>query len=100
MEIEIRIVKIFDVLEKIDFIEEQVLFFIYIAIYKYGAKSHFIKMFEFINRFMGYSTYTNLLLLYLKLNQKEINVNEDNNKEKEKNNINEINTNKNNFKMR
>ena len=104
MEIEIRIVKIFDVLEKIDFIEEQVLFFLYRAIYKYGAKSHFIKMFEFINRFMGYSSYTNLLFLYLKLNQKEqkeININEYNEeKEKEKNNINEINENKNIFKMR
>ena len=100
MEIEIRIVKIFDVLEKIDFIEEQVLFFLYRAIYKYGAKSHFIKMFELNNRFMGYSTYNNLLFLYHKLkqeNQKEINEKEYN---KEKNNSNEINIYKNNFKMR
>ena len=100
MEIEIRIVKIFDVLEKIDFIEEQVLFFLYRSIYKYGAKSHFIKMFEFINRFMGYSTYTNLLFLILKLNQKEINITE---KIEEKNNINDINEtniNKTTFKMR
>ena len=91
MEIEIRIMKIFDVLEKIDYIEEQVLFFLYMSIYKYGAKSHFIKMFEFINRFIGYSSYTNILYLYLKLNQKEI---------KEKNDINKISEDENTFKMR
>ena len=71
VEIDIRINKIFDILEKIEFIEEQVLFFLYISIYKYGTKSYFIKMFEFINRFMGYSSYTNILYMCLKLNQKE-----------------------------
>ena len=81
MEIEIRINKIFDILEKIEFIEEQVLFFLYISIYKYGTKSYFIKMFEFINRFMGYSSYTNLLYMCLKLNQKEKDIKENNNNE-------------------
>ena len=81
MEIEIRINKIFDILEKIEFIEEQVLFFLYISIYKYGTKSYFIKMFEFINRFMGYSSYTNLLYMCLKLNQKEKYIKENNNNE-------------------
>ena len=70
LETEIRINKIFDVLEKIDFIEEQVLFFLYIAIYNFGNKSQFIKMFEFLNRFMGYASYTNLIYLCLKLNFK------------------------------
>lgn len=71
MEIDLRINKIFDVLEKVESIEEQVLFFLYMSIYKHGTKSHFIKMFEFVNRFIGYSSYTNLLFMCLKLNQKE-----------------------------
>ncbi len=85
IEIDFRINKIFDVLEKIEFIEEQVLFFLYMAIYKYGTKSHFIKMFEFMNRFMGYSRYINLLYLCTKLNKKEsdnMNKNDDNNSNK------------------
>ena len=47
------------------------------SIYKYGAKSDFIKMLEFINRFMGYSSYNYLLYMCLKLrkNEKEINNN-------------------------
>ena len=88
IETEIRINKIFDVLEKIDLIEEQVLFFVYMSIYNFGNKSQFIKMFEFLNRFMGYSSYTYLLLLCLKLNEKEDNMNS-----------NEIKDNSN-FKMR
>ena len=71
VETEIRINKIFDVLERIDFIEEQVLLFLYMAIFKFGNKSQFIKIFEFLNRFMGYSTYTNLIYLCLKLGRKE-----------------------------
>ena len=75
VETEIRINKIFDVLEKIDFIEEQVLFFLYMAVYNFGNKSQFIKMFEFLNRFMGYATYTNLIYLCIKLNKKEKDLN-------------------------
>ena len=71
VETEIRINKIFDILEKIDFIEEQVLFFLYMAVFNFGNKSQFVKIFEFLNRFMGYSTYTNWIYLCLKLGQKE-----------------------------
>ena len=83
VETEIRINKIFDVLEKIDFIEEQVLFILYISIYNFGNKSQLIKMFEFLYRFMGYSPYINLIYLCLKLNQKEDNSN-NNMKDKDK----------------
>ena len=101
IEIGIRITKIFDVLEKMDFIEEQVLFFLYMSLYKYGDKAHFIKMFEFINRFMGYSSYVNLLFMCLKLSLKE----KDNAKEikdnlKDNINNNDINKNKDNLKLR
>ena len=76
-EIDNKISKILNVLEKIDLIEEQALFFVFMSIYKYGAKSDFIKMLEFINRFMGYSSYNYLLYMCLKLrkNEKEINNN-------------------------
>ena len=98
VETEIRINKIFDILEKIDFIEEQVLFFLYMAIYKFGNKAQFIKMFEFLNRFMGYSSYTNLVYLCYKLNQKEIEINNNMNdklifKKRSFINMNEINPN-------
>ena len=77
VETEIRINKIFDVLEKIDFIEEQVLFFLYMTIYNFGTKPQFIKMFEFLNRFMGYSSYTHLIYLCLKINKIEVNKDKD-----------------------
>ena len=77
IEINIRINEIFDVLENLEIIEEQVLFFLYIAIHKFGNKTHFIKMFEYIYRFMGYSSYINLIYMYLKLKQKEKNINKD-----------------------
>ena len=73
VETEIRINKIFEILEKIDLIEEQVLLFLYLAIYKFGSKTQFIKMFEYLNRFMGYSSYINLIYLCLKITKKEIN---------------------------
>ena len=85
IETKLRINKIFDVLEKIDFIEEQVLFFLYMAIYKFGNKSQFIKMFEFLNRFMGYSSYINLVFLCLKINKKEIDISNDSNEEEKMN---------------
>ena len=85
IEIDIRINKIFDVLEKIEFAEEQVLFFLYMAIYKFGTKSHFIKMFEFMNRFMGYSSYINLLYLCMKLNSKDIETKDKNDQENNNN---------------
>ena len=96
IELDIRIGKILDILEKTDFIEEQVLFFLYISIYKNGSKAHFIKMFEYMCLFMGYSTYTNLLFLCLKLNKKD-----KENKELVKNDdTNEKNKNNNSVKIR
>ena len=44
IERKIRIDKILEVLNKLDCIEEQVLFFLFINIYKYGNKYHFIKL--------------------------------------------------------
>ena len=71
IETEIRINKIFDVLDKMEVIEEQVLIYLYLAIYNFGNKSQFIKMFEYLNRFMGYSPYICFIFLCLKVSQKE-----------------------------
>ena len=70
-EIEIRINKIFDVLEKLDYIEEQVLFFVFYSIYEYGNISQFIRIFEYVKRFLGYYSYYNLILLFDKLKQEK-----------------------------
>ena len=79
---EIRINQIFDILEKIEFIEEQALYFIFHYLYKYGNKAHFIRIFEILLRFKGYYSYHDLALLYDKLNNninnnKDININID-----------------------
>ena len=42
-----RINKIFNILEKLDYIEEQVLYFIFISIYKYSNAGQFIRIFEY-----------------------------------------------------
>ena len=76
LEIEIRINRIFIILEKIDFIEEQVLFFLYMSIYNFGNKSQLIKMFDIMVRFIGYSSYTNLIYLCLKLNEEKVDIND------------------------
>ena len=66
-EIEIRINNIFDVLEKLEYIEEQVLYFIFFSLYKYSNTSQFIRIFELLYRFIGSFTYYDLLLLFKKL---------------------------------
>ena len=66
---EVRINKIFNILEKLEYIEEQVLYFVFYSIYNNGNISHFIRIFEIIFRFMGYYSYSDLLLLYDKLKE-------------------------------
>ena len=86
----IRIDKILEILNKLDYVEEQVLFFLFINIYKYGNKYHFIKLHKINLKYYGYSNYYFLYLLYNKIKEKE-------NKEKldinssENNNIEESN---------
>ena len=85
----IRINKIFELLNKLDYIEEPVLLFLFINIYRYGNKYQFIKMHKINLKFVGYSNYFLLNLLYNKLKEKE-----EENEEEEP--INIINTDKNN----
>ena len=67
----IRINKMFELLNKLEYIEEQVLLFLFINIYKYGNKYQFIKMHKINLKFVGYSNYFLLNLLYNKLKEKE-----------------------------
>ena len=67
----IRINKIFELLNKLEYIEEQVLLFLFINIYRYGNKYQFIKMHKHNLKFDGYSNYFLLNLLYNKLKEKE-----------------------------
>ena len=76
----IRIDKILEVLDKLDYVEEQVLFFLFINIYKYGNKYQFIKLHKINLKYYGYSNYFFLYLLYNKIKEKE-----------NKDNINDIN---------
>ena len=85
-ELESRINKIFDVLEKLDYIEEQVLYFIFYSIYEYGSIPHFIRICEILFSFFGYYSYYNLLLLYKKINEGKMELNDNGNDKN--NNIN------------
>ena len=73
-EMETRINKIFNILEKLEYIEEQVFYFILYSIYENGSISHFIRIFEIVFRFMGYYSYSDLLLLYDKLKEGKMNL--------------------------
>ena len=61
---EIRINQIFDILGKIELIEEQALYFIIYYLYKEGKIPHFIRIYEILLRFKGFYSYHDLLLLY------------------------------------
>ena len=103
MEREIRLDKIFEILDKISYIEEKVLVFLYINFLKYGSKTQCIKMLEKMYKFMGHSNYLFIVLLINKLeeeveggenNEENNNNNEINKSEKINNNINKNNNDK------
>ena len=79
---EIRLNKIFDILDKISYIEEKVLIFIYFNFLKYGNKSQCITLFEKMAKFTQHTNYLLLSLLCLKVEEddkKSIKTNTDNN---------------------
>ena len=86
----IRIDKILEILNKLDYVEEQVLYFLFINIYKYGNKYHFIKLHKINLKFYGYSNYYFLYLLYNKIKEKENKENPDINSIEENNEENII----------
>ena len=88
---EVRIKQIFNILEILDYIEEQVLYFIFFSLYKFSNISQFIRIFELLYRFIGSYTYSDLLYLF----QKITNDSKKNEKDIE-NNIENINNDKDN----
>jgi hypothetical protein len=86
-----RINVIFDIIERLDYLEEQVLYFIFYSLYKYSDIGQFVRMFQFIYRFIGCNNYYDLLLLFQKFKDMKINDNDDDNnniiKKKEKEEI-------------
>ena len=71
IEREIRLNKIFELLDKISYIEEKVLIFIYINFLKYGNKTQCIKILEKMSKYIGHSNYLFLSLLCIKLETEE-----------------------------
>ena len=69
IEREIRLNKIFELFDKISYIEEKVLIFIYINFLKYGNKTQCIKMLEKMSKFIGHSNYLFLSSLCIKLEE-------------------------------
>ena len=85
-ELDQRINVIFDIIERLDYLEEQVLYFIFYSLYKYSDIGQFVRMFQFIYRFIGCNNYYDLLLLFQKYKNMKISDNGNNNiikKEKE-----------------
>ena len=69
IEREIRLNKIFELFDKISYIEEKVLIFIYINFLKYGNKTQCIKILEKMSKFIGHSNYLFLSSLCMKLEE-------------------------------
>jgi hypothetical protein len=71
IEREIRLNKIFELFDKISYIEEKVLIFIYLNFLKYGNKTQCIKMLEKMSKFIGHSNYLYLSSLCIKLESED-----------------------------
>ena len=70
----VRITKVFEILNKIEYIEEYVLDILLYNIYKYCSKYNFIKLFKICYKFNGYSNYYLLNLLCNKIQENEENI--------------------------
>ena len=69
IEREMRLDKIFEIWDKIAYLEEKVIIFIYINFLKYGSKTQCIKMEEKIKKLFGHSNYLFLALLCIRLEE-------------------------------
>ena len=78
-----RLDKLFEVINKMENIEEYVLNILFINIYNYGDKYHLIKFYMLYNKMFGSTNYYFLNLLCDKIKEKEINENNTDNIEKE-----------------
>ena len=71
IEREIRLNKIIELIDKIFYIEEKTLIFIYINFLKYGNKTQCIKVLEKMSKYIGHSNYLFLSLLCIKLEEED-----------------------------
>lgn len=71
IEREIRLNKIIELIDKILYIEEKTLIFIYINFLKYGNKTQCIKVLEKMSKYIGHSNYLFLSLLCIKLEEED-----------------------------
>ena len=72
IEREVRLDKVFEILDKIFYLEEKIIIFIYINFLKYGSKTQCIKMVEKMSKFFGYNNYLFMVLLCIKLEEENI----------------------------
>ena len=72
MEREVRLDKVFEILDKITYLEEKIIIFIYINFLKYGSKTQCIKMVEKMSKFIGHSNYLFMILLCIKLEEDDL----------------------------
>ena len=72
IEREIRLNKVFELFDKMSYIEEKVLIFIYINFLKYGNKTQCIKILEKMSKFIGHSNYLFLSSLCIKLEEDDV----------------------------
>ena len=87
VERELRLDKVFETIDKISYMEETVIIFIYIHFLKYGTKTQCIKMLEKMYKFIGHSNYLFLVLLCNKLEEENTNINEDKDNKNDNNKI-------------
>ena len=71
IEREIRLNKVFEFIDKLVYIEENILIIVYLAFLEYGNKTQCIKILEKLSKFISHSNYLFLGLLCIKLEEDE-----------------------------
>ena len=70
IEKDIRFNKMIEIIENLEYIEEDVLEFVYMCLIKYGSDSQCVKFYEILLKISGLDNYTNFSLLCMKLTKK------------------------------
>jgi hypothetical protein len=70
IEKELRFNKMIEIIENLEYIEEDVLEFVYMCLIKYGSDSQCVKFYEILLKISGLDNYTNFSLLCMKLTKK------------------------------
>ena len=70
IEKELRFNKMIEIIENLEYIEEDVLEYVYMCLIKYGSDSQCVKFYEILLKISGLDNYTNFSLLCMKLTKK------------------------------